>query len=74
MSHKDALLLAVTGLVLIGVSIYGMWDYLPEAFHGSRTWQNRDTLFWKIPFFSGFAALFFSAKALYKNQKNNKNT
>jgi len=73
--YKETIIYIVIGVFLLAISIIGMWEYLPEAFRGNRSWQAREAFFWKIPFFVGLFIIFFNLNELYKIFKNgNKNT
>ena len=66
---KRILINILFGASLIGISIYGMWGYLPEAFSRTTRWQARDTFFWKIPLIVGIWIIYTNLKELYENRK-----
>jgi len=50
--EPDSLIVFFIGIVLIIISLWGLWDYLPFGL-SSYDWQAKSTLIWKVTFVSG---------------------
>lgn len=68
-SRKEKIVFLCVGGILVGLGIYGMWDYFPHAFNIAR-WEGRDALPWKLLFYLGCAVVIASVYSLWKDTKN----
>lgn len=51
---------SLLGVGVIALSLYGMWDLLPEAISNKYSWQARDAFIWRGSLLIGVGIIAFN--------------